>query len=160
MVGARPSDRGSSTRPGRPGALCFLLLPVFVVLVACSGSGAPEGPPPTPVSPANGVLTVRAFEMGYEPSVIALPQDEEVRIELENDGVILHSFKVDNLDADVIESRSSGPLSGKEGQLFVGADAGGDGTLVFVPRASGTFAFYCTLEGHRQFGMEGTLIVQ
>ncbi len=139
--------------------MCLALL-----LAACGGDGDASGSAdgsPTPASPTGGVLNVRASEWGFEPDVIAFSRGERVQIVLVNDGDILHNLKIEKeLTADDIESRSSGPLRGGEGQLFVGAEAGGQGTLTFVPQESGTFVFYCTIEGHRQLGMEGRLTVE
>ena len=136
------------------------LLAIAVLFAACTAGGDTGQPPATAVAPTNGALTVRAFEWGYEPETIVLRQGEEVRIVLDNDGEILHNLKIDGLEAELIESRSSGPLTGDENQLFVGADDGQQGTLIFVPQQSGEFTYYCTLERHRQLGMEGTLIVE
>ena len=131
-----------------------------LLLAACTASGDSTQPLSTAVAPTNGALTVRAFEWGFEPEVIVLRRGEEVRIVLDNDGEILHNLKIDGLEAELIESRSSGPLKGDDGQLFAGADNGQQGMLIFVPQQSGEFTYYCTLEGHRQRGMEGTLIVE
>ena len=136
------------------------LLTIALLFAACTASDDNGQPPATGVAPANGALTVRAFEWGFEPETILLQRGEEVRIVLDNDGTILHNLKIDDLEAELIESRSTGPLSGEEGQLFVGADDGQQGTLIFVPQQSGEFTYYCTLERHRQLGMEGTLIVR
>ena len=143
------------------GGRVALLLLTTLAFSACGGS-SPSGPDVTltPIAPVDGVLTVRAFEWGFEPGAIALRQGEEVRIVLVNDGEILHNLKVEDLAADVIEANSSGPLSGDEGELFVGAAAGDEGTLVFVPQGSGSFTFYCTISDHRQLGMEGPLTVE
>ncbi len=139
-----------------PAAVVVLLL-LTLVLASCS----PRRPDVTltPIAPVDGVLTVRAFEWGFEPGAIALREGEEVRIVLVNDGKIPHNLKVEGLAADITEASSSGPLSGDEGELFVGAAEGEEGTLVFVPQASGSFTFYCTIKGHRQLGMEGPLTV-
>ena len=131
-----------------------------LLFAACTAGGDSGQPTATAVAPANGALTIRAFEWGYEPETIVLRQGEEVRIVLDNDGEILHNLKIDGLEAELIESRSTGPLTGDENQLFVGADDGQQGTLVFVPQQSGEFTYYCTLQRHRQLGMEGTLIVE
>lgn len=128
---------------------------------ACGGESDAGGPPPTPAAPLDGELTVSAFEWGFEPRAIALAQGEEVRIVLQNDGSILHNLKIEEeLSADVISSESTGPLSADEGELFVGADGGQRGVLVFVPQEPGTFVFYCTIQNHRQLGMEGVLVVE
>ena len=129
----------------------FLLL--TLALAGC-GDGSPRRPDVTltPVAPVDGVLTVRAFEWGFEPAAITLRQGEEVRIVLVNDGKILHNLKVDDLAADVTEASDAD-------RLFVEAEEGEEGTLVFVPQASGSFTFYCAISGHRRLGMEGTLTV-
>jgi uncharacterized cupredoxin-like copper-binding protein len=132
---------------------------LLALLAACGGEQA-SGPTPTPASPENGVLALHVAEWHYQPSRIVLHQGEQVRIELHNDGKILHDFKIDKLKADVAESNGTGPLTAGKGELFVGADAGKDGTLVFTPKETGTFTFYCTVPQHRQLGMKGTLIVE
>ncbi len=145
-------------RTNRLFALGVLL--ATLLLAACGTSGDSGQPRATAVAPTNGALTVRAFEWGYEPDPIVLQRGEEVRIVLDNDGAILHNLKIDGLEAELIESRSTGPLSGEDDQIFVGAERGQQGTLIFVPQQSGEFTFYCTLEQHQRLGMEGTLIVE
>jgi uncharacterized cupredoxin-like copper-binding protein len=110
--------------------------------------------------PVDGALIVRAFEFGFEPSRIVLRQGEKVTLVLDNEGDILHNLKVDEIEADVIESESSGPLSGGEGSFFIGADDHDQGTLVFAPLEAGAYAFYCTIDDHRLRGMEGTFVVE
>jgi uncharacterized cupredoxin-like copper-binding protein len=140
-------------------ALACALTAALALGVACGG-GSDGAPAATPAAPVDGQLTVRAFEWGFEPAAIILRQGEQVRMELVNGGSILHNWKVDDLPAQVIESSSSGPLEGGEGEAFVGAEAGQEGTLVLVPEAAGTYTYYCTLQGHRELGMEGTLTVE
>ena len=134
-------------------AVVVLLLLLTLVLAGC-GDGSPRRPDATltPIAPVDGVLTVRAFEWGFEPAAITLRQGEEVRIVLVNDGKILHNLKVDDLAADVTEASDAD-------RLFVEAEEGEEGTLVFVPQASGSFTFYCAISGHRRLGMEGTLTI-
>jgi len=136
-------------------------LAAALAVAACGGAGQRgAATPPTPAVPVGGALTVRAFEWGFEPQAIALRRGEETRIVLENDGSTLHNLKVDDIAAEIRESRSTGPLSGDEGELFVGAEDGQEGRITLVPQEAGTFAFYCTIRGHRELGMEGTLTVQ
>jgi uncharacterized cupredoxin-like copper-binding protein len=138
-------------------ALPALLL--LLLTAACSTGEGAGGPTATPAAPVDGRLTVRASEWGFEPSSIVVERGQAVTIVLQNDGRILHDLKLDDLDAEVLESRSSGPLEADPGELFVGADSGKEGTLVFRPLEAGSYTFYCTVQGHRAFGMEGTLTV-
>ena len=133
-----------------------------LLLAACSnGDSGPAGPTATPaVVSGDGSVTVRATEWDFEPSAIRVERGRKITIVLQNDGRILHNLKLEDLDGDLIESTSSGPQEAGEGELFVGADAGGEGTFVFRPLELGAFTYYCTLEGHRAFGMEGVLSVE
>ena len=137
-----------------PALICLTLL-----LAACDGGGG-SGPAPTPVAPVGGELGVEAYEWGFRPQSIVLEQGEEVRLRLENTGTILHDLRIDGLQAEGVVSESTGPLQGGEHELFVGADAGQQGTLTFTPLVPGTYAFYCTVSGHQDLGMEGVLVVE
>jgi len=44
--------------------------------------------------------------------------------------------------------------------LHVAADAGTQAIIEFTPEEAGEYTFYSTVEGHRQAGMEGTIVVQ
>lgn len=145
----------SRKRPDRSGllALCALL----ALATSCGGSASP--PSGTPVAPTNGSLTVRAFEWGFEPSNIILQRGQQVSIEFVNDGSTLHDLRISDLEATGVTSQSSG-LSADDGELFVAADDGKTGTLVFTPAEAGEFDFYCTIPRHRGLGMKGTLIVE
>jgi uncharacterized cupredoxin-like copper-binding protein len=47
-----------------------------------------------------------------------------------------------------------GPLD-----LHVGAAANGSGTIEFTPSQPGTYEFFCTVAGHKEAGMVGSLVV-
>ncbi len=140
-------------------ARAFVSAALLGSAVAAACDGGLSGPPPTPVGPENGAIHVYAAEWRFDPSRIVLRRGEQVRIDLQNEGQILHVFKIDALQADVAGSNSTGPLSG-QGELFVGAAAGQGGTLVFTPRETGSFTYYCSIPRHRQLGMKGTIFVQ
>lgn len=130
------------------------------LLLGCSGGGSGPAANATPVAATNGQIALRAFDMGFDPPALLLRRGEQVLIVLYNDGSTLHDLKVDELEADVIEKHSSGPLSGEEDELFVSASSNRQATLTFIPTEAGTFTFYCTISGHRQLGMEGAITVE
>ena len=144
--------------PKATAALLPALLLVLPLAFGCGGGSEGSGGAEL-MRPTDGVLTVRAFEWGFEPSAIELKQGEPVRIEFENGGRSIHNLKIDGLEAAGVHSQSTGAIKGEEGQLFVGAAKGDAGTLEFTPQATGTFTYYCGIPRHRSLGMEGTLTV-
>lgn len=84
-------------------------------------------------------VTARSFE--FEPDEITVTAGEDVAIVLTSED-LLHDFAIDELDAHVAAD----------------ADETNEGGL----RADepGRYTFYCTVAGHRDAGMEGTLIVE
>jgi len=159
-VGGAPPHSTITFLGGWVGKILFAF--VVPLLAACSnGDGGPAAPTATPaVVAVDGSITVRAGEWYFEPSSLRVQEAREITIVLKNEGGILHNLKLEDLDGELIESRSSGPQEADAGELFVGADSRKEGTLVFRPLEQGSFTYYCTLEGHRAFGMEGTLIVE
>ena len=138
-------------------AIAILVLVFPWLMISCGGpSTSASG---TPVAPANGSLTVRAREWGFELSSIVLRRGEQVTVDFTNQGSILHDLKITGLAAAGVASQGSGLAAGK-GELFVAANKGGTGTLVFTPTESGQFDFYCTIPRHRDLGMKGKLIVE
>ena len=53
-------------------------------------------------------------------------------------------------------------MSGMHGDsaVHVAAAPGATGTVDFTPSEAGTYEFYCTIEGHKEAGMVGTLVVE
>jgi len=147
-----------AARPLAPTLLTAALL--FALLAFACGGGAGQRAPATPVTPVNGVITMRAYEWGFDPPAVLLQPGEQVRLVLSNDGQVLHDLKVDGLQAQVINIQDNGPLSGGEGEVFLSAEPGHEASITFVAQEAGSFTFYCTIQPHRRLGMEGDLIVQ
>ncbi len=78
----------------------------------------------------------------FDQAELRVKAGETVALRLDNPHVAPHSFDIDELNVHV-------PV------------AAGDSSLVlFTPTEPGTYTYYCQLPGHREAGMEGTLIVQ
>jgi len=136
---------------------CRMLRSIAVVLVAVLGlvagcgedsDGATaatagegeghEGASPVAEDARHVPVVGRSFE--FEPGEITAQVGEDLAIVLTSeDG--LHDFTVDELDAHVEAE---------------------DGTSVGGLRADepGRYTFYCSIEGHREAGMEGVLMVE
>ncbi|CAN5766763.1 hypothetical protein BH23CHL8_BH23CHL8_24510 [soil metagenome] len=103
---------------------------------------APDAPeaPETTASDVLGTLEVRAFELGFEPAVIAVAAPGRYAVRLVNDGVIFHDIAFDD-----------GTVIGAEG------GEGADG-VVDIPAAG--IGFICSVPGHGPAGMTGSIIVE
>lgn len=88
-------------------------------------------------------VTVVAKEFAYTPNKITVKAGQPVQLVLDNRGVIEHDFVVDKFKV-------------KMGTI----QPGKTGTVTFTPNAKGTFEFYCSVPGHKEAGMKGTLVVQ
>ncbi|MFV1859201.1 MAG: cupredoxin domain-containing protein [Anaerolineales bacterium] len=101
-----------------------------VALSACSsGPAAPEE------------LTVTASEFEFDPAAITLKIGEPVVAKITNTGALQHTFTIPDLDVDV--------------ETPVGQTV----TVEFTPAQSGTFELLCTIPGHKEAGMIGTVSV-
>jgi plastocyanin len=86
-------------------------------------------------------VPVTASSFRFEPAEIRARAGEKLAIALTATD-ILHDFTIDELDAHV---------AAEPGQTAKG------GVTAVKP---GRYAYYCTVAGHRQAGMEGVLIVE
>lgn len=84
-------------------------------------------------------VTATSFE--FSPAEIRVDAGEAVAIVLTSED-ILHDFTIDELDAHVAAGRGE-------------TEEGG-----FTADEPGRYSYYCTVPGHREAGMEGTLVVE
>lgn len=116
----------------------------MMVLVACGGGGGNGDSGNGGGGAADGAITVQAGPgFVFDPNSITVSAGEEVTITINNADTIDHDFVIDEFNVD------SGVLSGGEST-----------TVSFTPSEPGTYEFYCSVPGHRESGMVGTLIVQ
>lgn len=119
----------------------------------------------------NATVTVVAENTKFAPGEIAVNSGQEVTLDLENRDAFEHDLQVDGLGVEVIEGGTDRPEHGGEDPEGAqhGSDAGvlavhtgGDETdsITFMASTPGTYEFYCTIPGHKESGMVGTLTVQ
>ena len=117
-------------------------------------------------APKDSLTLIEMTSFAYTPSVIEVRAGEVLEIAIQNSELVLHDFTIDKIDADVHISYLGG--TGQHGHQESERDA--DVHFVLTEPASGVvhlkinepgeYVFYCTVPGHREGGMEGTLIVQ
>lgn len=128
------SDAGS-TALDAPGA---------ATMTGC-GAAVPSEPTSPSVSAAASAaavtIEVEARDPYFSPTEVGLPAMASVRLVLTNAGYVTHNLTVDELGIQLVASR------------------GGTAEVTLDGLAAGTYAFYCSVSGHREAGMEGTLRV-
>ena len=112
-------------------ALCLLLL------VACGG--------PSQTPPAG--MRVVATEFRFEPAALTLTAGTPVTLTFKNAGQTLHDFTI-----------VSGPGSDKPSD-HIAAEPSKEATLT-LNLAAGSYTFICSVPGHKELGMQGTIAVQ
>jgi plastocyanin len=99
---------------------------------------------------AGGAAETLEFEADPEGGLAYTSTEEtvkagEVEIEFNNPQALTHDVAIENSKGEVV------------GQTEL-IDSGSDATTVDLE--PGTYTFYCTVPGHREAGMEGTLTVE
>jgi plastocyanin len=105
-------------------------------------TASPEASPmasPDASPVAGNEVLVEARDIEYSVTEIAGPADADFTIKLVNMGVLEHDLVIDALELAT-------PLlkPGEEGEIVVNAPAG-------------EYEYYCTVAGHKELGMVGTL---
>jgi plastocyanin len=137
----------------RPAGLAAVTLAFGLFVAACGSDddnrmmdggghmGSSRHDEPSDVAAGARRVEVTGTSFEFDPAEIRVEAGEDVAIVLTSED-ILHDFTIDELDAHV----SAGPGETEEG----GFTAGGPGRSTY----------YCSVNGHREAGMEGTLVVE
>ena len=109
-------------------------------MTSMDGMGGDHGESRTAAEGAREI-EVTGSSFAFDPDEIEVAVGEEVAIVLTSTD-ILHDFTIDELDA------------------HVAADGGETATGGLRADEPGRYTFSCTVAGHREAGMEGTLVVE
>lgn len=99
--------------------------------------------PSLPTTPGTKTIKISGQEFGYNPQVISVKTDEDIRIIFTNQGRAPHDLFIQELN--------------KGTKLL---KTGEEETLALGRLPTGTYTFYCTVPGHRSSGMEGQITVE
>lgn len=88
-------------------------------------------------------ITVEGNEFAFNPSNITVKVGQTVQLTFKNTGQYPHNFTLSDLSVQTKTIQSS--------QVD---------TITFTPTKTGNFAYVCTVPGHADRGMKGTLTVQ
>ena len=128
-------------------SLTLALIAVLALLTTACGSTQPaaaaKGSAPVATGTAQEV-TVTATEMVFSPSTVEVTAGQPVRLTLRNNGVVEHNWQTQiGAEAVVVTARPRQSAS-----------------TTFTPQTPGTYKVICSVPGHEQAGMVGTLTVK
>lgn len=114
----------------------------LVVTESGESDGAPEAKDQRAKSDVSETITVAMHDdFSYSPNEISIPANTDVQLILTNEGFMQHDFLIVDLNT------RTPLLSHAESETLI------------VNLPPGTYRFICTVAGHEQAGMTGTLIV-
>jgi uncharacterized cupredoxin-like copper-binding protein len=129
--------------------------------LACSGNDDAAGPEDESSGTIEVLLT---DDLAIEPARIELDEGTPVKLLVKNTGQALHDFSVETIPVTGVSPEEDG--GGHEGMdstdeydLHIAVEGGDEGVLEFTPTESGEFEVVCTVTGHADAGMIGTLVV-
>lgn len=116
------------------------MLAVVLTVAACGGNGGSTTLPQGTTSTTAGghEVTIRTTEFSFSPAAIEVPAGVPVTFVVINDGVIEHDFTIEELDVEILVN------PGETGRQ-----------TITIP--AGTYMIHCTVPGHHDAGMTGSL---
>ena len=116
--------------------------------------------PSVSARPVGGPMLVEMVEFAFRPAAIRVKMGQSVTLRFVNRGQIAHQFGTDYLGTVPVVSSDTRMRVETPGLEALRLQPGESATIQFVPRRRGRFQFACTIEGHREAGMEGVLDVR
>ena len=135
-----------------------LILGVLTLtLAACSGGA-------TSSSSAAQQITIEASEFNFQPATIEVSAGRPVKLVMRNKGAVEHDWAIMKIPMMGKNESSMGghDMSGvsNEPELHLNVALGRTGQVEFTPTEKGTYQIACTVAGHKEAGMVGTLVVK
>jgi len=125
------------------------------VIAAPAGAPAVQAPVPAqaaaqaaPAAAVSSEIKIVATDLKFTPLTIQAKVGQPIKVVFENKGVIEHDLTFPTIKTDK-----------PAGSLKTVARPGQTTTLEFTPTAKGTYEFVCTIPGHKEAGMKGTINV-
>lgn len=130
---------------------------ILVASAACGESA--QGADPESGNP-DVVIDVSIKNLRFTPATVDVPAGKTVRINVTNQDATEHDLLVQGIHIEKIgEATGAHHAGATPDMLVVHVTASGDGSITFHTDEKGTFAFYCTIPGHKEAGMVGKMTV-
>ncbi len=129
--------------------ILILALLVGLALTACESSSSSGG---------GNSFNVTMTDFKFQPDTLNVSAGQTVTVNLKNSGSVQHTFTV-------MKTPISGSYTSADaGNIFYNSDVvqpGASKTVTFTaPSTAGTYQIICTVQGHFEAGMHGSLVVK
>jgi plastocyanin/mono/diheme cytochrome c family protein len=123
------------------------------------GPAAPVDPTEEPGGPGTGDgPAVVMQDIAFAETAISIPGNEAVDVQMVNEGVLAHDFSIDEIQAEYEVTGDA--ATSADWDIHVALGPGGQAVMSVTVSEPGEYTFYCSVPGHREAGMEGTLSVE
>lgn len=113
---------------------------------------------------ATETVTITMTEHHYEPTDLKLKVGKPYKLELKNKGTKDHYYTAPEFFRGVAWRKAmvngQAEIKAPYFTAFEVLKNGGQLDLYFVPVSKGSYPVYCTIEDHRQQGMEGSIAIE
>ena len=131
----------------------FVLPALGLILSACAGPRVQE-------------FSVTAVDLAFQPTTLEVTAGMPVRLTMINEGALDHDFSILEIPMETtgatavaMPGHDMGAMT-VDPQLHMAVTMGMSNTVEFTPTKPGTYEFFCTVAGHKEAGMMGTLVVK
>ncbi|HKI28158.1 MAG TPA: cupredoxin domain-containing protein, partial [Actinomycetota bacterium] len=122
-----------------------LAAPLMMTLAASSCTAAGEEAPEEGAASAPATVQVSLTEFAISPPMIHASAGEPLTFEVTNEGTAPHTFAID---------------TGEEVEATAEIPPADSATLEISALEAGTYETFCTIAGHKEAGMVGSLMLQ
>ncbi len=131
--------------------ILILTLLFGLALTACASSGGSS-------SGGSNSYNVTMTDFKFQPDTLNVSAGQTLTVNLQNTGSVQHTFTV-------MKTPVSGSYTQADaGNIYFNSDviqAGSSKTVTFTaPSTAGTYQIICTVQGHLEAGMHGSLVVK
>jgi len=138
--------------------MCTALFVLVVVLAACGSADMAVAPLEE--------LSLTATDLAYDKNHLEVTAGQTVKVTLHNAGVLEHDFSImeiphnGEVNAEGMHDETGGHEMSVDPEVHVAAPIGESLSVEFTPTAPGEYEYFCTVAGHKEGGMVGTLVVR
>ncbi len=102
--------------------------------------------------------SVVMLDIDFAEDEITIPAGEAVEVPMVNQGVLVHDISIDSIP--ITYDVAGGGTTSPDWDLHVVLLPGESATVTMTVSEPGVYDFYCSVPGHREGGLVGTLIVE